>query len=61
MHFCQTIHRNRGFVYQYFQVVDQELQGHLDIKEEIDRISKKSVIGGNCQDFFEFREVGLQL
>ncbi|XP_065892788.1 collagen alpha-1(IV) chain-like [Dysidea avara] len=51
--------RNRGFVYQYFQVVDQELQGHLDIKEEIDnnsRISKKSVTGGNCQDFFEFRE-----
>ena len=60
--FCLTVHRNKGFIYQYFQVVDQELQGHLNIKEEIDEISKKStVIGGNCQDFFEFREVGLQL
>jgi len=54
--------RNKGFVYQYFQVIDQELQGNLDIEEKVDRsgrIFTRSVTGGNCQDFFEFREVNL--
>ena len=60
---CSYPCRNKGFIYQYIQVVDQELEGHLDIKEEIDNnngISKKSVTGGICQDFFEFCEVGQQ-
>ncbi|XP_065921053.1 collagen alpha-1(I) chain-like isoform X2 [Dysidea avara] len=51
--------RRKGFLYQYFQVIDQELQGHLDIEEEVDHhdgILKRSVTGGKCQDFFEFRE-----
>ena len=42
-------------------MVDQEIQGHLNIEEDVDHhdggIFKKSVTGGNCQDFFEFREV----
>ena len=52
-----ALSRKEGYLYQYVQVLDQELQGYLDIEEEVDVNSKKSVIGGNCQDFFEFREV----
>lgn len=43
-------------------MIDQELQGHLEIEEKIDHrgsIFTRSVTGGNCQDFFEFREVNL--
>ena len=43
-------------------MIDQELEGHLCIEEEVDRsgsIFTRSVTGGNCQDFFEFREVNL--
>ena len=43
-------------MYQYFNqaLFTQDLEGHLDINNQSNMVE---VIGGSCQDFFEFREV----
>ena len=50
--------RRAGFVYQYYEGWQQDLQGSLKITEEIrNGNTVREVHNGTCQDFFEFREV----
>ena len=52
--------RRAGFVYQYYEGLEQDLQGELNITEEIINNNVfQQVSDGMCQDFFEFREVQL--
>ena len=45
-------YRKNGFVYQYVNSFKQDLEGLLTMTQNNDQ-----VIGGLCQDFFEFYEV----
>ena len=53
-YFC----RRNGFLYQYFQstLFNQDIEGTLHIN---DNGASVDVVGGLCQDFFEFREVAM--
>ena len=53
--YVHTLFRRNGFVYQYIPptLYKQDLEGYLDINIS----DSVSVVGGLCQDFFEFREV----
>lgn len=52
------LYRRAGFVYQYYEGWKQDLQGVLNITEEIINNNViQQVHNGTCQDFFEFREV----
>ena len=57
--FFQYTHRNRGFLYQYYEAFHQDVEGYLQIDVSVDQHGTviETVINGLCQDFFEFREV----
>ena len=52
--------RKKGFVYQYYfsGLYQQDLQGELIINDDG---GTAEVTGGLCQDFFEFREVNIDI
>ena len=54
IHTCMDAYlcRRNGYIYQYFELT-QDLEGLLNITND------DAVIGGQCQDFFEFREVAM--
>ena len=52
------VRRRAGFVYQYYDALDQDLEGSLDIVDT-QMGTTQSVVNGTCQDFFEFRMVSI--
>ena len=53
-----VICRRAGFIYQYYEGWQQDLQGSLNIIEEVrNGNTVREVRNGTCKDFFEFREV----
>ena len=51
-------YRKDGFVYQYYEALEQDLEGSLEIDtSQTDTTETMSVVDGICQDFFEFRMV----
>ena len=50
--------RRAGFIYQYFEAVEQDLEGSLEITStQMGSTETQRVVDGICQDFFEFRMV----
>jgi len=47
--------RRTGYVFQYYEAIEQELEGSLEIvtKQE----DGQEVLNGSCVDFFEFQMV----
>ena len=57
-----VIFRRAGFIYQYYEGLEQDLEGELNITEEIINNNViQQVSHGICQDYFEFREVKLNI
>jgi len=47
--------RRAGFIYQYYDAIEQDLEGSLDIVTRQE--DGQEVEGGLCQDFFELQMV----
>ena len=57
---CECYCRRAGFIYQYHDAVQQDLEGSLEIvTTEMGNIEATNVVNGICQDFFEFRMVSI--
>jgi len=52
---CECYHRSAGFIYQYYDAIEQDVEGSLDIVTGQE--DSQEVVSGLCQDFFEFRMV----
>jgi len=52
---CECYCRRAGYVYQYYDGIQQDLEGSLDIVPM--QVDSQEVVSGLCQDFFEFRMV----
>ena len=50
--------RRAGFIYQYYEAIEQDLEGSLEIvTTQMDTTVTTNVDNGLCQDFFELRMV----
>jgi len=52
---CECYCRSAGFVYQYYEVIEQDLEGSLNIVPI--QPNGQQVLSGLCVDFFEFQMV----
>ena len=51
-------YRRAGYLYQYYEAIEQDLEGLLEIvTTQMDTIETTDVGNGLCQDFFELRMV----
>jgi len=51
----ECYYRRTGYAFQYFEAIEQELEGSLEIVTRQENVQE--VIGGLCVDFFEFQMV----
>ena len=57
-HFYIVCCRRAGYVYQYYEAIEQDVEGVLEIvSTQIDTTETTGVDNGLCQDFFELRMV----
>ena len=55
---CVCYCRRNGFLYQYYEALEQNVEGSLDIvSTPVGDDLREEVASGTCQDFFEFRMV----